>query len=111
MKLSKLYYFDDTFKMHYYFTWKESQFNKLMKKYGVKSSVKTCNGKHIALNDNGQLISIIFSRDGEQSTLTHECVHAGIYLLSTINQPLVDDEILPYVTENLVRKYNRIKRK
>ena len=107
--LEDLYYFDETFKMHYYFTWKEKQYRKLMKKYGVDSSVKNVNGKHIALNNEGQHISIIFSRDGRQDVLAHECVHAGIFLLNEIGQEIKDDEVLPYLIESLVRNFNRIK--
>ena len=106
MNIEELYYFDETFKMHYYFTWTDKQYSKLMKKYNVDSDTSQVNGKHIAINSDGQTICIIFARDGKQDVLAHECVHAGLFILATIGQTLADDEVLPYIVESLVRNFN-----
>ena len=109
MSIEDLYYFDETFKMHYYFTWKEKQYRKLMKKYKVDSDISNINGKHIALSVDSQTVCIIFSRNGRQDVLAHECVHAGIFLLNEIGQEIRDDEVLPYIVESLVRNFNEKK--
>ena len=107
MNVEKLYYFDETFKMHYYFVWKEKQYNKLMKRSGIDSSVKDVSGRNLTYeNIGGQMINIIYAKDGKPEVIAHECIHAGIFLLSYIEQEIKDDEVLPYIVESLVRNFN-----
>lgn len=102
-----MYFFDDMFKMHFYYADTEKKFNKICKHFGQKIVLSNCNGRHIALDvSNGQIVSIIFARDNRQEILAHEAVHAGLHLMETIGQKLKDDEILSYIVEFIVKQCN-----
>ena len=112
MNIDRLYWFDETFKMHHYFCWKEKQLKKICKFFNaeLKADINKSSGRNITLEtNNNQTINIIFARDGEPSVLAHECVHAGIFTMSYVNQEVQDDEVLPLIVESLVRNFIRIK--
>jgi hypothetical protein len=111
INIDDLYYFDETFKMHYYFAKTKKQYNSIIKKVGIDSNIKGISGRNLTYkNINGQMISIIYAKNGKPEVLAHECVHAGIFLLNFIEQEIRDDEVLPCIVEALVRNFNKILR-
>jgi len=104
--MDNLYYFNDTFKMHYYFADTEKKMKKINKHFKSKIDVSEVNGKFIALKlSNGQIVSIIFARDKRGEILAHECVHASFFLMETIGQEVKDDEVMPHIVEEIYRAF------
>ena len=107
--LDKSYFWVDVVRMHYYFIDSRKRFDKVMRHLGATSRAGNTNGKCVQLEKGTQTMVVIGVFNGEDSTLVHECVHAGLFTLDSMGQKLsYNDELLPYLTDTIFSKCKAI---
>lgn len=96
----KTHFYNDTLGQYYHFIDNKEDYEKLMDWMGIHVST-LFNGRceKIENGDSGEIRIIIGLFNNDDSTLVHECIHAGLFTMEEIGQKVpYDDEFLPYLT-------------
>ena len=101
----KTYFWNETLGQYYHFISDKEEFEKTMNWLGL-GCPKLYSGRcQVIINGDAEERIIIGVFNNDDSTLVHECIHAGLFTMEIIGQKIpYDDEFLPYITTWIFRE-------
>jgi hypothetical protein len=104
--IEKFYFFEELTKSHFYYFDSVEKLKAGCDVFEVDINLDdSFSGRCISFFKDDQSVIFIFSPIDKLPVLAHEVLHAALFTLERIGEPLhYDSEILPYLTEWLMNK-------